>query len=110
MPMLEAEHGQLKVKHHVGSGVVRILGPSMRWVLSIDIAIDLYEALRVVIEAYKKSELPDELEFKDLAKLMEGRLRRGLALTDEEFDKLYPDWDETMKDIAEEMAKRRGGR
>jgi hypothetical protein len=47
-------------------------------------------------------------DFKDLAKLLTGKLEgSGEPLSDEEFDKLYPDWDEVCEAIAQEGERRK---
>jgi hypothetical protein len=50
----------------------------------------------------------DRGEFKELGKLLTGELEgKARPLTDEEFDQLFPDWDEVIDAIEDEMHKRK---
>ena len=50
----------------------------------------------------------DREEFRGLAKLLCGMIRGdGKPLSDEEFNKTYPDWEEVVDEIAKEGARRR---
>lgn len=49
----------------------------------------------------------DRDEMKELARMIEGQLSIGRELTEKEFDELYPDWDETIDEIAAELGRRR---
>lgn len=53
MPQLKATYGSFTVKHHIGAKDVVIEGPSEKRTMSVELALDLFEALKPVVEGMK---------------------------------------------------------